>query len=158
MSENITLSPEQLQDMLNRAAAAGAASVAPPPPPAPPEPFSMVRLEGVQDDVRVDSLAAPLPDKKFRDAWRLDGDVIVINMDAAKPVAQELVRQARKPELERLDVAVIRNLENGDPVEVLKRQKQALRDATKDQRLENAATPDELAKAVDAVIEDMRGL
>lgn len=55
---------------------------------------------------------------------------IGINVDKAKELHKEKIREVRKPLLEKLDVDFVRALETGSGIEEIKLQKQALRDAT----------------------------
>lgn len=56
--------------------------------------------------------------------------MIKINIDKAKEIQKNKIRQVRKPLLEKLDVNFVRALEFGDDTTSIKEQKQALRDAT----------------------------
>lgn len=100
------------------------------------------------------------PDRTFRGAWDFDPDrasgfAVKVNMDKAKPIAQERVRQARKPKLEKMDADWFRAQEKGDSTKAneVANKKQQLRDATEDSRITGATTPEEL-KAAMAAIED----
>ena len=78
--------------------------------------------------------------------------MIKVNMDKAKAIKQDMVRAERQPKLEALDVAYMRAIEMGDVAaqETIAAKKQALRDATVDPAILNAATPEELKAAVPA--------
>jgi hypothetical protein len=56
--------------------------------------------------------------------------MIKINVDKAKEIQKDKIREVRKPLLEKLDVEFVRALELGTDTEEIKTQKQALRDAT----------------------------
>ena len=56
--------------------------------------------------------------------------MIKINVDKAKEIQKNKLREARKPLLEKLDVDFVRALELGTDTEEIKSQKQALRDVT----------------------------
>ena len=56
--------------------------------------------------------------------------MIKINVDKAKEIQKDKMREVRKPLLEKLDVDFVRALETGSDVEEIKTQKQALRDVT----------------------------
>ena len=78
--------------------------------------------------------------------------MIVINMQKAKEIKKYLVRAERKPLLDALDVEMLRAIESNNlskQAEIAAK-KQALRDATADPALINAATPEELKLAVPA--------
>ena len=56
--------------------------------------------------------------------------MIKINVDKAKEIQKDKMREVRKPLLEKLDVDFVRALELGNDTEEIKSQKQALRDVT----------------------------
>ena len=56
--------------------------------------------------------------------------MIKINIDKAKEIQKDKMREVRKPLLEKLDVDFVRALELGTGTEEIKSQKQALRDVT----------------------------
>lgn len=57
--------------------------------------------------------------------------MIKINLDKAKEIQKDKLREVRKPLLEKLDSEFVRALEFGTDVTEIKEQKQALRDVTK---------------------------
>lgn len=80
---------------------------------------------------------------------------IVVNMEKAKEIAKDMVRVERKTLLEQLDVEMMRALETGDTnkqAEVAAK-KQALRDATANTLITEAATPEDLKAAIPAVLD-----
>ena len=78
--------------------------------------------------------------------------MININMDKARDIHRDKVRQARKPLLEAKDVAFMRAVEAGDTdaQATVAAEKQALRDATADAAIDAATTPDALKAAWDS--------
>ena len=56
--------------------------------------------------------------------------MIKINVDKAKEIQKDKIRQVRKPLLEKLDVDFVRALEFGTDTSTIAAQKQALRDVT----------------------------
>ena len=56
--------------------------------------------------------------------------MIKINIDKAKEIQKDKLREARKPLLEKLDVDFVRELEVGGDTASIVAQKQALRDVT----------------------------
>ena len=56
--------------------------------------------------------------------------MIKINLDKAKEIQKDKLREARKPLLEKLDVDFVRALELGGDTASIAAQKQALRDVT----------------------------
>jgi hypothetical protein len=86
-------------------------------------------------------------DRTFRQAWR-DTGTVEVDMPTAREIHRERIRLARAPKLAELDIAYLRATEDQDPIgEDIIGEKQALRDATDDPRIEAAETPEEL-KAV----------
>jgi len=75
--------------------------------------------------------------------------MIKVNMDKAKAIKQDMVRDERKPLLEQLDVDYMRAQEAGDTAaqQDIAAKKQALRDATEDPVILDAQTPKELKAA-----------
>jgi hypothetical protein len=49
-----------------------------------------VKIEGQTYDL--DSLALPASGRKFREAWKVDGDVVKVDLEKAKAIHQESVR------------------------------------------------------------------
>ena len=72
--------------------------------------------------------------------------VVTINMEKAKEIAQNMIREQRKPELEKLDIEYMRASEAKDEskMESIAALKQVLRDLPADPRIEAAKTPEEL--------------
>ena len=98
----------------------------------------------INGDIReVSSLKAPM-DRTFRAAWQFDGDAVEIDMDTARKIHKDNLRAERTPLMDSLDVKFMKALEMGVDTKGVSTQKQALRDATKDERIVKAATPDEL--------------
>ena len=85
-------------------------------------------------------------DRTFRDAWEVIGeDAITVNMDKAKEIWRDKIRQARN--FAPLDAAFMKALETGADTSPIVAQKQALRDAPADPAIDAATTPEQL-KAV----------
>ena len=83
--------------------------------------------------------------------------MIKVNMDKAREIKKDMIRDARKAKLEALDVAFMRAVESGDTEAqaTIAAQKQALRDATDDPAIVSATTPEELKAVVpQALIEE----
>lgn len=80
-------------------------------------------------------------DREFRGAWTYD---LEIDIEKAKEIKKNKIRQERKPLLEALDVEFMRAIENGDTVkqEEIKLEKQRLRDITT--QINSIETIDEL--------------
>ena len=78
--------------------------------------------------------------------------MINVNMQKARDIHRDKVRQARKPLLEAKDVAFMRAVEAGDAdaQATVAAEKQALRDATAAAAIDAATTPDALKAAWDS--------
>lgn len=76
--------------------------------------------------------------------------MININMDKARDIHREKVRQARNPKLAAKDVEFQRALETGADTATIVSEKQALRDAPAAAAIDAATTPEELKAAWDS--------
>lgn len=94
----------------------------------------------------VDVSAIPT-DRTFRNAWRKVGATVEVSMPPAREIHRDHIREARDPLLAELDVKYMKALEQGQDTTAIVAQKQALRDAPQDPRIDAAQTPQEL-KAV----------
>lgn len=111
-------------------------------------PATLINING---DVReASSLSIPNVElfRLFRGAAQFEGNVITTDMFRAKDIQKNNIRAERAPELEALDIQTMKALETGGDVAPIAAEKQKLRDVTKDQRIEDAKTPEEL-KALD---------
>lgn len=70
--------------------------------------------------------------------------MIRINIEKAKEIHKNFLREARKPLLEKLDVEYMRTLEKGESTNEIVSLKQELRDITKHPDLLTASNVDEL--------------
>jgi hypothetical protein len=77
--------------------------------------------------------------------------MITINIDKAKDITKDRLRQERKPQLEALDVQMLRNFSNQELLTEIESKKQVLRDATK--QVDTMTTVDELKAASLPVLE-----
>lgn len=88
-------------------------------------------------------LDAPLPESRFwREAWVVNNNGIYIDIAKARDVFKAMLRQARQPKLDTLDIAFMRALEQGDTtqIDIISEQKQILRDLTKNPQITSAQT------------------
>ena len=95
-----------------------------------------------KDGNQIDAASATVPsDRHFRGAWSLSGSVISEDMDAAKAIFKDKIREVRAPLLEAEDVVYMKALEAGDSdaqaASVTK--KNALRNAPAASAITNAA-------------------
>ena len=68
-----------------------------------------------KDGNQIDASTATVPaDRHFRGAWSLSGSVITEDMDAAKAIFKDKIREVRGPLLEAEDVVYMKALEAGD--------------------------------------------
>ena len=68
-----------------------------------------------KDGNQVDASTVTVPsDRHFRGAWSLNGSVISEDMDAAKAIFKDKIREVRGPLLEAEDVVYMKALEAGD--------------------------------------------
>jgi len=90
-------------------------------------------------------------ERTFREAWEnAEGSIISVNMPKARDIWRDKIREARIPELERLDTEFMKALEAGDSTTQIVSDKQALRDAPADPAIDDATTEEEL-KAVQPI-------
>jgi len=90
-------------------------------------------------------------DRHFRGAWVLSGSVISEDLDAAKVIFKDKIREVRKPLLDAEDVVYMRALEadDADAKAASIAKKNALRDAPSAAAIDAATTIDELKAAWD---------
>ena len=91
-------------------------------------------------------------DRHFRGAWVLSGSVISEDLDAAKVIFKDKIREVRKPLLDAEDVVYMKALEadDADAKAASVAKKNALRDAPSAAAIDAATTIDELKAAWDA--------
>ena len=108
-----------------------------------------------KDGNQIDASTASVPsDRHFRNAWSLSGKVISEDMDAAKEIFKDKIREVRKPLLEAEDVVYMKALEADDAsaktASVTK--KKALRDAPAASAINGATNVTELKAQWDTSI------
>ncbi len=108
-----------------------------------------------KDGNQIDAASATVPsDRHFRGAWSLNGKVISEDMDAAKVIFKDKIREVRAPLLEAEDVVYMKALEADDAsaktASVAK--KKALRDAPAAQAITDADTIAKLKAAWDTSV------
>ena len=86
--------------------------------------------------------------RQFREAWQADTDtaVISVNLENAKEIWRDKIRQARKDKLAELDTAYMRALEAGSDTTQIVTDKQVLRDAPAHPDIAAATTVEELVE------------
>ena len=104
-----------------------------------------------KDGNQIDAASATVPaNRDFRGAWVLDGSVISEDMDKAKEIFKDKIREVRKPLLEAKDVELMKALEAGNSTTAIATAKDALRDATDASAISDASTIAELKAAWDS--------
>ena len=71
--------------------------------------------------------------------------MITINLNKAKDITKDRLREERKPQLEALDVQMLRNFSNQELLTEIEAKKQVLRDTTK--QVDTMTTIEELKAA-----------
>jgi hypothetical protein len=83
-----------------------------------------------KDGNQIDASTATVPaNRDFRGAWTLSGSVITEDLDKAKEIFADKVREARTPLLAALDTDYMKALESNADTTQIVADKQALRDA-----------------------------
>ena len=83
-----------------------------------------------KDGNQIDASTATVPENRdFRGAWSLSGSVISEDMDKAKEIFKDKIREVRAPLLEAKDVELMKALEAGTSTTAIATAKDALRDA-----------------------------
>lgn len=77
--------------------------------------------------------------------------MIKINIDKAKDITKDRLRTERKPQLEHLDVQMLRNFSNQELLSEIETKKQVLRDVTK--QVDEMTTIEELKAASLPILE-----
>ena len=108
-----------------------------------------------KDGNQIDASAATVPsDRHFRGAWSLSGSVISEDMDAAKVIFKDKIREVRQPLLEAEDVVYMKALEAGDSSAqtASAEKKKSLRDAPAASAIDSATTIAKLKAAWDKTL------
>jgi hypothetical protein len=80
--------------------------------------------------------------------------MITVNMEKAREVWRDIIRQSRDPKLAALDIEFQRCVEEGADTSAIVAQKQELRDATAYPPIDAAQTPEELKAAWPPVLDE----
>lgn len=94
------------------------------------------------NSIIVDVADIPTKDSDFFNAWRLNNGVVSVDLDAAKVITKDRLRQEREPLLQAQDVLFQRALETGTDTAAIVVEKQRLRNITT--LADQATTLDEL--------------
>lgn len=111
---------------------------------------SIVDKDG--NEKRTSKLTSQPSNRDFREAWTLSGTVISEDLDKAKEIFKDKIREVRKPLLEAEDTVFMKALEDDDATAKAnsKTKKTNLRDAPAASAISSATTIDELKAAWDA--------
>lgn len=95
------------------------------------------------------SIYTPPSDRTLRDAWVIDSDniAIVVDVELAKDVWRNLIREERTALLKASDVELIKLLETSADTTALVAKRQALRDAPAHSSISSATTIAEIKAA-----------
>ena len=108
-----------------------------------------------KDGNQIDASTATVPsDRHFRGAWSLSGKVISEDMDAAKVIFKDKIREVRGPLLDAEDVVYMKALEadDADAKTASVNKKKALRDAPAASAITSADTISKLKAAWDTSV------
>ena len=108
-----------------------------------------------KDGNQVDASTVTVPsDRHFRGAWSLSGKVISEDMDAAKVIFKDKIREVRAPLLDAEDVVYMKALEadDADAKTASVNKKKALRDAPAASAITSADTIAKLKAAWDTSV------
>ena len=105
-----------------------------------------------KDGATIDASSTTVPsDRHFRNAWKINGSVISEDLDTAKEIFRDKIREVRKPLLEAEDVTYMKAMESDDAsaktASVNKKKK--LRDAPANSAIDSANTIAKLKSAWD---------
>lgn len=108
-------------------------------------------LDKDENSILADDVTSQPSNRHFRDAWVISGTVISEDIDAARGLFKEKIREIRKPLLEAEDVVYMKALEadNTSAKTASATKKQNLRDAPAASAIISATTIDELKSAWD---------
>jgi len=106
-----------------------------------------------KDGNQADASQVTVPSgRDFRGAWTLSGNVISEDLDKAKEIFKDKIREVRKPLLEAKDVELMKALEAGSDTSAIATAKDALRDAPAASAINSATTIAELKAAWDTSV------
>ena len=77
------------------------------------DPYTII-VDKDDNEKRADELTSQPSNKLFREAWSLSGTVISEDLDKAKEIFKDKIREVRKPLLEAEDVVYMKALEDDD--------------------------------------------
>ncbi len=117
--------------------------------------------ENCRDSANVVEVDTVPSDRTFRNSWVTSkGKSVEVDLDKAKVIAKEKVREARVPKFQELDIAYQRADEDGDAdnKKAVADKKKVLRDSTANTKITNADSIDKLKEGMEAVIKEVGDL
>ena len=106
-----------------------------------------------KDGNQADASTVTVPaNRDFRGAWVLSGNVISEDIEAAKEIFRDKIREVRKPLLEAKDVELMKALETGASTTAIAAAKDALRDAPAAAAIDSASDIAGLKAAWDVAV------
>lgn len=120
--------------------------------PVDPVPYTII-VDKDGNEKRADEITT-IPNRSFREAWVLNGTVIEEDLDKAKEIFKDKIREVRKPLLEAEDTVFMKALEDDDSTAKAnsKTKKDNLRDAPAATTIANATSIDDLKAAWDTTL------
>lgn len=120
----------------------------------------MERLPADISDITICEVSEIPTDRTFRDAWQRDKtpspDVVGIDMEKARTIHMDRIRERRNAKLQALDAPWMRAMGQGDSATAsqVEGERQKLRDVPQRFDLKKARTPDELKALWPSELED----
>jgi hypothetical protein len=96
-------------------------------------------VDAVGTQINSSTLSSKPSDRHFRGAWVIEGNVIEEDIEKARSIFKDKVREARSPLLEAKDVELMKALETGADTTAIAAAKNALRDAPAAAAIANAS-------------------
>ena len=117
--------------------------------------------ENCRDSANVVEVDTVPSDRTFRNSWVTSkGKSVEVDLDKAKVIAKEKVREARVPKFQELDIAYQRADEGGeaDNKKAVADKKKVLRDSTANTKITYADSIDKFKEGMEAVIKEVGDL
>ena len=109
-------------------------------------------VDAVGTQINSSSVSSKPSDRHFRGAWVIEGSVIQEDIEKARAIFKDKVREARLPLLEAKDVELMKALETGADTTAIAAAKNALRDAPAAAAIANASDIAALKASWDTIV------
>ena len=109
-------------------------------------------VDSVGNQINSSTLSSQPSNRHFRGAWVIEGNVIEEDIEKARAIFKDKVREARSPLLEAKDVELMKALETGADTTAIAAAKNALRDAPAAASIANASDIASLKAAWDTSV------